>query len=686
MTAAVLVWAAAWLLPWQPLLSDFAGLRSALGVLLFCVPGYCLHALLRRRESASLASGAPTALLFSAALTGALGFVGSLLMLPAVVVQLGLLAAGAIGLAALARDVRMPAAARQAFDWRRLLDGVVLLAVVLLTARLCFAPVMGADDMTYVARMTWFQQTPTLSFRGMIFGGEEIISPRDWLGFWPLCEAVIGTLAGVHGLQLTTSYLGPLLAPFAVLAVYGLARALGLSRRAAVVSATLQIATLLLLLSRDQPGRQFFQRLIEDKFLALFVLTPIAARLVTEVLDGGRTRARIALGVGWLGIAFVHPTALGIVFLIVAAYCALELLSVRNRAALAVLAVVVPITAAAASVRFIPSTTRHPGYFAIEDALQAGAIGGARERRVDIVAGTSFYGIGASSAPPIARGIGALVLALALLRVRRQRVARYVAAAGGVAGLAIVPYTGWLLGTLLTPFHLWRILAAVPFGIGLTFALQLGATRLASGSGRLGALVRRAEPFGTIVALAVLSSLVAIAASNPRAFRLASLRVPTDWHERLDARVKSDRSRLRFAFADLLAIARALDEVIPDRAVVLGEPEVNGLIPSLSAKAVLVVFRTPSQTSLHSGMPTDEARREWREYDRLVSGDLGSEAAVAYVRDRHVRFVLTATDAAWLASIPQDALPRRTVTRAGELILHELIDDAHAPPRSTDAP
>jgi len=686
MTAAVLVWAAAWLLPWQPLLGDFTGLRSTFGVLLFCVPGYCLHALLRRSESTSIATGAPTALLFSAALTGALGFVGSLLKLPALVVHLGLLAAGAIGLALLARDVQTPAAPRRALDWPRLLDGLVLLAVVLITARLCFAPVMGADDMTYVARMTWFQQTPTLSFRGMIFGGEQIISPRDWLGFWPLCEGVIGTLADVHGLQLTTVYLGPLLAPFAVLAVYDLARTLGLSRRAAVISTALQIATLLLLLSRDQPGRQFFQRLIEDKFLALFVFTPVAVRLVTDVLNGRRTRARSALALGWLGIAFVHPTALGIAFLIVAAYCGLELLSIRNRAALAALAVVLPITAAAASVRFIPATTRHPGYFAIEDAVQANAVGGARGRRVDIVAGTSFYGIGVSSAPPIARGVGALVLALALLRAQRQRVARYVAAAGGIAGLAIVPYTGWLLGALLTPFHLWRILAAVPFGIGLTFALQLAITRTAAANGRLEGVMRRVEPFGPLLALVVLSSMVAFAASNPRAFRLASLRAPTDWHERLDARVKSDRSRPRFAFADLFAIARALDEVIPTAAVVLGEPEVNSLIPSLSAKAALVVFRTPSQTSLHSGMTADEARREWRAYDRLVSGALRPEEAVAYVRDRHVRFVLTATSSAWLASIPQDSLPRRIVARAGEMILYELIDDAHAPPRSTDAP
>lgn len=671
--AAVLIWTAAWFLPWQAGLEDFPGLRSALGLLLFCVPGFCLQALLRGEAGASLGAAAPVSLLFSAALAGALGFVGSLCTLPAAIVGLGIWAAGAIGLAILAgREVAGSATPRTGEGWQRVLDGTILLAVMLITARLCFSPVMGADDMTYVARITWFQQTPTLSFRGIIFDGDQVISPRDWLAFWPLCEAVVATLARVHGLQLTTIYLGPLLGAFAVLAVYGLARALGLSRRAAVGAAALQIAALLLLLSRDQPGRHFFQRLVEDKFLALYVLGPASVQLVVAVLEGGRARARGALAVGWLGIALVHPTALGIVFLIVVAFCGLELIVARNRRAIVALGILVPITAAAASVRFIPTTARHPGYFGIEEAMQAKAITGARQRRVEIVEGTRFYGIGARSTPPFARAVGGLVLALALLRARRQRVARYVAAAVGIAALAIVPYTGWLLGKLLTPFHLWRILAAVPFGIGLTFALQLACAPLVAGKTGLDHLVRRAAALGPVLAIALLSATVAFVASSPRSFRLAALKVPEGWDRRLDARVKSDRSRPGFAFADLLAIARALDESIPERAVVLGDPEVNSLIPSLSAKATLVAFRSPAQTSLHSGLATDEARREWRWYQSLVLGELSPSEAVAYLRARDVRFVLTATEPSWLAAIPDAALPRRAVVRAGDLTLHAV--------------
>ena len=49
--APVIAWTALWLLPWQPALGNSTGLRSALGLLIFCVPGACLHAVLLERAA-----------------------------------------------------------------------------------------------------------------------------------------------------------------------------------------------------------------------------------------------------------------------------------------------------------------------------------------------------------------------------------------------------------------------------------------------------------------------------------------------------------------------------------------------------------------------------------------------------------------------------------------------------------
>jgi hypothetical protein len=673
-TLAVAAWAGAWALPWQGLLDFVPSLRSALALVLFGVPGFCVYVLLDDGRRASAAARLPGGLLLSVTVTGALGFAGSVAGLPTAIVDAGLWSAGALGLGLLAMrgELRIP-------RWRggrpRALDALALAVVMLTAARLCLAPAMGADDMTYVARMTWFQQSPTLSFRGIVFGGEQLISPRDWLAFWPLCEAVIGSLGDVHGVQLTTLYLGPLLAPLAVLAVADLARALGLSRRFAVAAAALQVTILLLLHTRDQPGRHFFERLTEDKFLALYVLAPAVVRLVTDVLRGANARTLSALAAGWLGGALVHPTSLGILFLVVAAYAALEWIAVRGRAALLVLAVVVPITTAAAAVRFVPTPSRPQVYFDVEEAAQKNDMRGARARRVDMLEQGRFYGVGTSSAPPVARLLGALVLVAALLRARRERVARYVAAGFGIAALAIMPYTGWVLGRLLTPFHLWRILTAVPFGIGAAFVLRL--------AGSLGArapegLVARAAPAGPVLAVVLLLATVGYAAANERVFRLTSLRLPDGWSELLDARAKFDRRRLRFHHADLVAIARALDAAIDRKAVVLGDAEVNNLIPSLSAKAVLVAFRSPAQTAMHAGIDREEARARWKAYQQVTLGRTTPEATVRYLREHDVRFVLTAADADWFTSIPHEVLPRERIAEAGFLRLYRL-PVAHPP-------
>ena len=675
--AVVAAWAAAWLLPWQGALAAAPGLRAVLGLLLFCTPGFALSLLLDTRAPRAALLRLPDALLFSAAVTGLLGFAGSVLGLPPAIVGAGLWLTGAAALAAVAARGLPPRPLRG--DWRGAIETAALACTALATARLCFAPVMGADDMTYVARMTWFQQTPLLSFRGIVFGGATVISPRDWLAFWPLGEALIASRAGLHGLQLTTLYLGPLLAPLSVLAVYSLARALGMSRRAAVVATTLQVVLLLFLHTRDEPGRHFFQRLTEDKFLALYVLGPAVLRLTTRVLDGERGPMLAALALGWTGVALVHPTALGILFLVVGAYAGLELVAARNPRALRVYAILLPITALAASVRFVPTEAVSPAYYDVESAQQANAMRGARERRVDVIPGTRFYGVSTRSAPPLVRVLGGVVLLLALARARRDRVARYVAAGLGVAALAIVPQTGWLVGKLLTPFHLWRILAAVPYGIAAAFFLRVVAGWLAPRSDRVGAIVRRATAIAPVLALAVLAASVAYAAANQRTFRLAAFAVPEGWQGSLDARVKFDRSRPRLPFADLLAVAKTLDDAIPERAVVLGEPEINSLLPSLSAKAVLVAFRSPAQTTLHSGLPIERTRKTWRTYQKLVLGELPAEAAVRFLRAHDVRFVVTATDASWLAAIPEDALPRRTLLTAGALRVVELLPAAGGP-------
>jgi len=679
----ILAWSLAWWAPWQHSLVGAPWLRSAIAVLLFSIPGLCVHALLRAGCEEQERLSIPTGFALSVAFTGLLGFCGSLTRLPTHLVSDTLGAGGVVGLAILAWRGGLAKAWR---GMRPTLEGwltaAALLVMAAVVARLCLAPVTGADDLTYVARITAFQQWPRLGLQGIAMG-EPIISPRHWLEFWTLCEAILATKSGVHGLELTTIYLGPLLGALTVVAVFELSRALRLGAALSLFAVSAQTVSLLFLLGRDQPGRVFFDRLTEDKFIALFLLAPVVFRLLVAYLDAPTRKTLAAATLGWLALAFTHPTSLGMVFLVTMIFGVAEIAAERRRTAALALAVFVALTAAAASVRFVPHPAQGRVYFDLDQAERSDDVRGARKRRVDRLANTRFYGIGQAAAPPLAKNLGLAVLVLALLRWRRDRAARFLVAALGVTALAIVPYSGWLLGLLLTPFQLWRIPALVPFGIGFAFAIALALRAL----GRLGSVKPRwwSEAYvlllGSIASLVLLLGTAAYAAAHPERIGLTSLRLADGWRDQVVLRARTNRARWVLRYADLHAIGAALEEAASPGSVVLGGAGINNLIPSLSAKVRVVVFRSPAQTTMHSDIALEDSRALWNSYDRLLRGKLSSDEAVAFLREHQVDFALTIDSAAWLDAIPKDAVERAAIATAGPLTLYRLRTwDRRQPP------
>jgi hypothetical protein len=122
----------------------------------------------------------------------------------------------------------------------------------------------------------------------------------------------------------------------------------------------------------------------------------------------------------------------------------------------------------------------------------------------------------------------------------------------------------------------------------------------------------------------------------------------------------------------LVAMSRSLDAAIPGRAVVLGDIGVNNLIPAMSAKAVLVSFRSAAQTTLHGGFSIEEARRRKDLHRRLVAGSLPAEESVRLLEEFGVQLVLSAHGAPWLQRIPGDLLRREKIAQAGPLELYRI--------------
>lgn len=668
---ACALYLAAWLLPWTVLLRGAGWLRALLAVGLLCLPGYSLAGLGASagdaRDDASDDFATRVLLGFSSSLAviGLVGLAGSLLGIPIALATAIVAGAFALALGAAVRHggarVLAPRLGAGGDAW----SSVVLAATLVLGATLAFAPYVGGDDFTHVARVVAFGQNDHLGYSGLALGGRNVLPPRYWLSFWPLWQALVSHLGAVHPLQLTANDLGPLLAPLALLAVANLARALGASARLAALAATAQLALLLCALGRTQPGFLFFDRLTEDKFVAFFLLAPVAFAALARLLAAERPRpgAYARLACAWLALAFSHPTSLGMAFLVGGVFCALEIVGTRTwRPALPALAILLAVTAGAASVRLVP----HPFFDKLEKGPEARFASVEEDdnpqARINLVAGTPFFGVGRGAAPLGAQAVGGVVLAVALASARRDRMARFVAAALGVVALAVVPYTGWLVGRILPPFHLWRILCLVPFGLGTALLARLVARRVARGTARTAALV--------LPALLVLAT--AGATWGLHAVSLSALAPPQGWREQLVTVRFDKRKRMRVPYADLLAMQEQIAHLVPAGDVVLGDGRTNNLVTTLSSRVEVVCFRSVHQTMLHGEMSRPDARTRCAGQKDLLGGKLAPADAAAFLARFGVGWILAGGGDAWLDAIPESLVPRTLATDAGSLKLYRL--------------
>lgn len=675
--AAAAVWGAAWWLPWAAALHRLPFLRVWLAVLVWCVPGLALDVLLRRRGP-DVGERLPVAFVLSLALVSTLGLAGRIAGTWLATIDVALLLAGASLAGAATHELLAGRATLRAGDGARgpLWSAAVLAVALLAGAALCTAPPVAVDDFTHGARIAAFQQLP-LGFGRLAFPGATSIAPRYWLALWPIGEGLLATHAGTTGLQLL-ALVAPALAVVALLAVRGLARALGLPRELASLAVLAHVAALALLDDRLQPGRAFFGRLGEDKFLAILLIGPVACTLLVTVLERA-SRERVGAAVlAWIALALTHPTSLGMTALVALAFCAVDFAARRSRTALAAAAIVVATTAPVAALRLVPHPQYRHVHFSVADSEEQGELTEGRTGRVDVSAG-GWVGVAARARPPALLAFGGVALVVAAARWRRGPLPRFVLAALVVPAVAIVPVTGWLLGLLVTPFHLWRTLGLIPFGLASVLVVE---PLLARRDGRMARATRAGVACAFVTGCC--AALLSVAAGDARALRILRARtggwVTPTGDDVLVMRCIGKYERATWRIADLRAVRRAVDTATSARPVVLGDRCINDLLPSISARATVVAFRLPIEMLNHGDFTLDEATRIWDTQLELVDGHLAADAAVRFLEERGVDLVVTSRSAAWLDAIPTSMLPRRAIATSGPLRVYRVGPAAIAPP------
>jgi hypothetical protein len=389
------------------------------------------------------------------------------------------------------------------------------LAFVLLTAALVAVSALhpgftgGGDEWFLMRAIRYFTEA-------------RPITDTQNFAVWEMVVGLLVRLAGVELVDVYRAVLVPLLVPLGVASMLALARVALPGLGAPIVAmATWALLCLSQMNTRgDGAGMSLLVRLGEDRYLTLLVLTPAALALFLRALERSRRKTALAAAAVALAAVVLYPFAL---FWLLAGAAgpllASSAVDARLRswktwaAAAALLAVLL-------GVGWGLRSLRPPEYFRLQGsdwAMRPRLFEIARRHIVVVSAARELYMVNPRELdhPLVVTALAGTLLLLP--HARRARGIALVCSAMLIPPvLTLNPLTASLLGRLVTPWALPRLLWALPVPLAVAALLQLAAGRLrARGAAwRVGAAVLLAAVAAASLAPRIAASFRALRARN----------------------------------------------------------------------------------------------------------------------------------------------------------------------------
>lgn len=226
---------------------------------------------------------------------------------------------------------------------------LVLLCIAVAAGLLTMLTPRDDDDWYYTAHIADYADQVPIASEDAIFGRDEPADGRSWFGGWWVVEALLARASGVDAVACHQVLLPLLLVPFAVLAVFTLARQLFQSVGWALAGCCLQV---LYLVSSAFPhqsaGWMLLCRAGQDKTVASLLMVPVAAalglilfRLASEKNESGNRGPHISFFIVFVASTVVHPQGIVWSGLALLPLAILELLRLRTRRSAIVLGLIV---------------------------------------------------------------------------------------------------------------------------------------------------------------------------------------------------------------------------------------------------------------------------------------------------------------------------------------------------------
>ena len=331
-----------------------------------------------------------------------------------------------------------------------------------------------SDSLTYNAYANHFAQADAILQHEIIYGTDNPPAARFQLLYWVGFEALIVTQGTTHVL-LAKMTIAAIVSTIALLSTYELARALGLSRSAAMFAVIAQAVLLINMEGRRSLGEGIFIRaILEDKLLGSFIISPVIFRLLFDYYKDTSPRNLFAFMLATLTFTFIHPTIFTFTAIIVGFLGIMRIIHKRQWRA-AILTVIImaicllPLVSIRIKLIFTETPTAYTSTFEEREAV-TGVDKTKANERIFFLEDTRFYSIHPDLLDDIAYLILYAACLLALL-YPRDPLSQFLWASILLLLFLSFPYTAWIVGRFVTPNHIWRVIWLMPIGLAATFIM-----------------------------------------------------------------------------------------------------------------------------------------------------------------------------------------------------------------------
>jgi hypothetical protein len=633
-----IIWLLLWFAPWQSLSVLSAWFKLSIALIVFTVPGLCIYGLIQDKPSGWL-NHITFGFVISHLILAVFGTLGRLVHFPFALLKHGTMALGLILLLgyAIPKLASFKFSSIESTTIRNIASALPLVLMIIFAGLMTIQRVLSDDDLTYLALLNNWQKSSALNFNDVFFGADKLLSIRFWIVSTPFSQAFLAELSGLSGMLLLGGYYEPFLAALSLLSIHELAKTLGFSRFKAMVAVAFQVVFLSLLSEYLHPGAPFFRQLSVDKATATFIVIPIFLQSIVWYLSEPIKKNIILVTLTGLSLMLMHPIALVYGGMMAGMITVFGLNQTNIRARIGLLILLVLIMSPQIALRFVKSDAQAAIPYSVEDTVGI-------ESLITVWGNTKFYGynpaILAMQIPyadklhlptflqyvwlifPI---LGAM---FALKQIRRDPLSQYVLACFLLGALAGIPFTGWILGSLVSAWMLERTLWLYPFGIGMMFTL----TTLGDMTALTNQLIKWLQPLQTKTKI-----------DSPH-WLLATLTIFCSAVILLIMRVQNlpDFTRLALnteRYVEFTKIGELMDaRTSSTQTFAVGTDRFNDYIPAIASKVKLISYRPSDPSYPYFYSPVERSQR-FTDRQSIFSRDVSNEDRIALIRKYNIHFL-----------------------------------------------